>query len=216
MFAYTRNMQLALSDKVRRTGLVAGAGVLLILGGGFLLAALWTYLAHHLGWGSMAASIAIGGVLFAVGILVLLIARVERHPVPTTDELKSEVEQQLNLLANTALERASTAADEALDRASAKATAVLDLAEQKVHSVTDDLGYRANRAADQAEARLYGAARRAGETTARRMGFGAMNGSSDRPGSRAGTIAPLLGALAVGVTLAGRFQDWRHRDEDPD
>ena len=44
MFAYARNMQLALGDKLRRAGLTAGAGVFLLIGLGFLLAALrWSW-----------------------------------------------------------------------------------------------------------------------------------------------------------------------------
>lgn len=216
MFAYAKNMQLALSDKLRRTGLAAGAGVVLTLGAGFLLAALWTYLADHLGWGPLFASLAIGSVLVVVGLIFLLMARSERHPVPSTDDLRLEVEQQLNLAANAAINKVSDAADSTLERAASKASAILDLAEHKVHAVSDDLGYRANRMADRAEARVYGAARHAGEATAQKLGLGSMlgRGGEDGRASKLATVAPLLGALAVGVTLASRFQDRRHRDEE--
>ncbi|MBD9528208.1 MULTISPECIES: phage holin family protein [Paracoccus] len=210
MFVFARNMQLAASDKMRRAGLAVGAGVVLTIGAGFLLAALWTWLAHHLGWGPMAASLAIGGVLTVLGLIVLSVARVERHPVPSTDELKIEVEQQLNLMANTAVTKVSDAADAALDRAKLKAGEVMDLAENKVHAVADNLGYRANLAADQAEARVYGAARNLGDQAARRFGFAS---DPDAGPSRSATVAPILGVLAVGITLASRLRGRHDQDE---
>ena len=211
MFVYAKNVQLAFSDKLRRIGLTVTAGVVLTIGCGFLLAALWTWLAVHLGWGPLGASLAIGGGLVVIGLITLGVAAKERHPMPTTDALRLEVEQQLNLAANAALVKATDAADLALDRASAKAAEMMDLAENKIHSVADDLGYRANRMADRAEARVYTAARQAGETTARKLGFGAM--ADDEPRSGLATYAPLVGALALGLTVATRLQDWRHRDD---
>ncbi|MTH79319.1 phage holin family protein [Paracoccus aestuariivivens] len=211
MFAYAKNMQLAASDKLRRVGLTVGAGVVLTIGAGFLLAALWSYLTYNLGWGSMMASLVIGAVLVVLGLIVLGIARVERHPAPSTDDLRVEVEQQLHLMANSAITKVSDAADAAMDRASVKAGQVLDQAEHKVHAVADNLGYRANRAADLAEARVYGAARNMSETAARRFGFA--SSETDEP-SRMSSVAPFLGALAVGITLASRLQSRRHRDDD--
>ena len=41
MFDYARNMQLALTDRLRRAGLMAGAGAVLLIAAGFLLAALF-------------------------------------------------------------------------------------------------------------------------------------------------------------------------------
>ncbi|MDS9468105.1 phage holin family protein [Paracoccus sp. MBLB3053] len=215
MFAYAKNMQLAVSDKLRRAGFAAGAGVVLVLGAGFLLAALWTFLAYHLGWGSMVASLVIGGFMVAIGLILVVIAGRERHPVPSTEDLRIEVEQQINLMANTAITKASDAADAAMDRAASKAGNLLDLAENKVHSVADNLTYRANRFADQTEARVYGSARRMGENAARRFGFASPEQGEDlteedRGGIRATNIAPVLGLVAVGLTLASRY---RRREE---
>ena len=109
MFVYAKNMQLALSDKLHRLGLAAGAGVVLILGAGFLLAALWTWLAYHLGWGSLGASLAIGLVMVVIGVIFLMMAKHERHPMPSTDELKAEVQQQLHLAADTAIAKVTGA-----------------------------------------------------------------------------------------------------------
>ncbi|WP_028714202.1 phage holin family protein [Paracoccus sp. J55] len=218
MFDYTRNLQLALTDRLRRAGLGAGAGLALLIGAGFLLAALWTWLADHLGWGALGASLAIGIGFLVIGLLVMLMARKERHPVPTTDELKAEVEQRLMLAADAAIGKATGAADAALERASQKANRLMEQAEQRVHSVADSLSYKADRLADRAEARVYGTARRAGEQAAQRLGLppdalrraaGQVQAASQ---SRAAAIAPLIGAFAVGMTLASRFQDWRQRD----
>ncbi|MTH36357.1 phage holin family protein [Paracoccus limosus] len=219
MFAYTRNMRLALSDRLRRAGLAGAAAVVLLLAAGFLLAALWTWLAHGLGWGPLRASLVIGGALAVIGLILLALAGREKHRLPSTDELKTEVEQQLHLMANTAIGKASDAADAALERASDKASHLMDRAEQKVHAVADDLGYRANRFADQAEARVYGTARQVGDATAQRFGFTGTQAraAADRVrGSNAAALAPVLGALAVGITLATRLQDWRHRDDPPE
>lgn len=220
MFVYAKNMQLALSDKLHRLGLAAGAGVVLILGAGFLLAALWTWLAYHLGWGSLGASLTIGLVMVVIGVIFLMMAKHERHPMPSTDELKAEVQQQLHLAADTAIAKVSTAADQAVDRAATKANALLDTAEQKVHGVADDLAYRANRFADQAEARVYGTVRGVTESTAERFGLGAQPAAS-RTGqgggaSGASRYGAVLGALAIGLTVANRLQHRRHRDDHPD
>ncbi|WP_288949003.1 phage holin family protein [uncultured Paracoccus sp.] len=219
MFDYTRNLQLAVSDKLRRAGLSAGAGVALLIGAGFLLAALWTWLAYHLGWGALGASLTLGIAFVLIGLVAMLIARKERHPLPTTDDLKAEVEQRLRMAADVAVAKATGAADAAMDRATDKVGRLMEQAGQRVHSFTDNLSYKADRLADRAEARVYGAARRAGETAADRLGLPAemLQQAAERTKqasqSRIGAIVPLIGAFAVGMTLASRLQDWRHRDE---
>ncbi len=219
MFDYSRNLQLALTDKLRRAGLGAGAGVALLVGAGFLLAALWTWLAHHLGWGSLGASLAIGLGFVLIGLVVMLMAKKDRHPVPTTDELKSEVEERLMLVADAAIGKATGAADAALERASQKANRLMEQAEQKVHSVTDNLSYKADLMVDRAEARVYGAARRAGETVTDKLGLSpdtlrrASGQLHEASQSRAAPFAPLIGAFAVGITLATRLQNRRRRDD---
>lgn len=199
MFVYARNMKLAAADRLRRLELVTGAGVVLTIGIGFLLSALWLVLARYLGWGSIAASLTIGFALVAVGLLVLASARTERHPVPSADELKLEVEQQLNLLANAAIDRAQDTAGAALDQAVQRAGRVMDMAEHKVHAFTDNLGYRVNRVAERAGA--------PGETAARH--FRSESGSEEQPASRGSRILPILAVVAAGVTLAARVQDLR-------
>lgn len=219
MIAYAKNMQLALSDRFRRAGLAAGAGLMMAVAVGFLMAALWTYLADHLHWGSMLASLAIGGGLVVIGLICLMMAKRERHRTPTTEELRTEVAEQLNVMTNAAINRASDAADLAFGRVADKAGDLLNVAENKAHSVADDLSYRANRFADQAEAKVYGTARGMGEAAASKLGISPhlvrLAGAKLGPErvSNAAAIAPLLGAFAVGITLASRLQEWRHRDD---
>lgn len=210
MFAYARNMQLALGDKLRRAGLTAGAGVFLLIGLGFLLAALWTWLAHHLGWGALGASLAIGSGFVAIGLILLLLARNERHPLPTPDELKTEVEAQVSGMADAAIARVSGAADQVVERATGKASRLMGLAGQKARSATDDLAYRADRYADRAESQAYRTARQSEDALR-----GAARRDDQGADSRAptATIAPLLGAFAVGITLASRLRAWRNRDK---
>ncbi|UXU80146.1 phage holin family protein [Paracoccus sp. SMMA_5_TC] len=222
MFNYTRNMQLALSDKLRRAGLGAGAVGAVVVGVGFLISALWIWLAHHLHWGPLGASLAIGATFVAVGLIALAGARRERHPMPTTDDLKSEVAQNLTLLADQAVDRATGVADAAINRASEAASQLVERTGQKVHSVADTLAYKADLLAERAESRVVGSARRSGEAIMDRLGIApqtlrkAQDGLSRGGKSNAATLAPLLGAFAVGMTLASRFQDWRHRDEVDD
>lgn len=216
MFTYARNVKLATSDKVRRAGIAVGAGVLLAIAAGFLLAALWSYLAYSLGWGAVAASLVIGVAMLALSLILFSMARTERHPMPSVDDLRHEVGQQMNLMANSAINKASDAAESVMDHASVKAGEVLGLAENKAHAVADDLSYRANRMADRAEARAYGAARDLGENAARGLGLKPGTrpaGDEARQPGRA-SLAPYIGALAVGITIASRLQGRRNRDRD--
>lgn len=218
MFDYTRKLQLALTDRLRRAGLMAGAGVVLLVAAGFLLAALWTWLAWYLHWGPLWASLAIGLGFLLIGLVLAGMAKAERHPAPTTDELKAEVEERLNLAAHAAVAKASAVADRTLERASEKAGLLMETAQQRAHSVVDDLSYRADRFADRAEAKVCGAARGLGETASRRLGLApdamerAVGGAAR---SRAAPFVPLIGAFAVGITLASRLGR-RDRDEDED
>lgn len=214
MFDYARNMQLALTDKLRRAGMLAVAGLAALIAAGFLLAALWIWLAWHLLWGPLLASLAIGAGFLLIALGLMLVAGKERHPTPTTDELKAEVEHRLMVAADLAVEKVTGAADMAMDRASEKAEHLAEATRQRVHSVVDDLSYRADRLADRAEARVHGAARGLGESAARGLGLPpdaverAVSGASQ---SRAAPFMPLIGAFAVGLTLASRL---RRRDDD--
>lgn len=225
MFDYTRNMQLALTDRLRRAGLMAGAGAVLLIAAGFLLAALWTWLAWHLHWGPLYASLAIGGGFLVIGLVMAGMAGKPRHRTPTTDELKAEIEQKLNLAADVAVAKVSDAADLAMDRASQKAGHLMEAAEQRVHSLAEGLSYRADRFADRTEARVYGAARKVGENASRRLGLAPdtiERAVDDASQSRAAPFVPLIGAFALGITLASRLrrrgddasQDWPPQDWD--
>lgn len=219
MFAYGRKMQLALSDRLRRAGLMAGAGGALLVGSGFLLAALWTWLASYLGWGPLWASLAIGAGFALIGLILLAISGHERHPVPGTDELGAEIEERVNLMVDAALDKAAGAADAAVDRAKRKATRLMDAAGQRMQAASDQVGYGADRLADRAEAQAQTAAHRLRE--AARDGFGTAPTPPEDARARAGhprsaAFAPLIGAFAVGLTLASRLRGRRRSDDDPD
>lgn len=221
MFAYGKKMQLALSDKLRRAGLMAGAGAVLLIGAGFLLATLWTWLATHLGWGPLWASLAIGAGFSLIGLILLLLASRERHPTPSTDELRSEIEERANLMVDAALNKATGAADAAINRATQKATRLMGAAGQRVQAVSDQVAYGADRFADRAEAQAQTAAHRVRE--AAESGLGTASAALDEAAARAGrsrtaAVAPLIGAFAVGLTLASRLRGRRHQDDwdDPE
>lgn len=212
MHSYAQRLKLALADTARRSAFKAVAGVLFAIAAGFLLAALWSWLAHGLGWGSAVASLAIGAALLVIGLVVMMLAR-PRHPMPSSEDLKHEVQAQINL-----------AADAAVLRARSEAARMVDMAGNKVHSVMDQASYRAHKFASDTERRVQDLAR----DTAQRAGLTPENTKaakdaarhvSDRAkvaaNSNAGSMAKLLAAFAVGVTLAARLRENR-RDDDYD
>ena len=209
MFDYARNMQLALADTGRRVAFKAAAGIVALLGAGFLIAALWTFLADNLGWGPLGASLAIGLLFVVIGIVLLSMSKTVKHRVPSTDELRAEVE-----------ERVSLAADAALEKARVKAVEVVDNVENRVHALVDDVSYRAGKFAEDAEAKVQGFTRNVAGEAARKVGLTpqflseAQETLTRVKDSNAATIPPLIGAFAIGVALAGKLQHWRHRDDD--
>ena len=214
MFDYARNLKLAAQDTGRRVAIKAAAGGAVMLGVGFLLAALWTFLARTLGWGPLAASLLIGVVFVGAGIALLASSQAVKHPVPGTDELKAEIETRLEL-----------ATDAALEKARFKAVEVVDTVENRVHSLVDDVTHKASRFADNAEARVQGFASgimgQAGKA-AQSVGLTQDRVARVRTGaeryrrSNAAAISPLIGAFAVGITLANRLKSRRHGDDPED
>ena len=211
MLDYAQRLKLALGDVARRSAFKAVAGVLFAIGAGFLLAALWSWLATGLGWGSVNASLAIGAGFVVIGLLLLLLTR-PRHRMPTTDDLKKEVQARVNL-----------AADAAVNRARSEASRMVDMAENKVHSVMDQASFRANKFASDTERRVQDLAR----DTARKAGLTPENVDAARQAagrasdkarvaanSNAGSMAKLLAAFAVGVTLAAKLRENRRDDDD--
>lgn len=211
MFDYARKMQLALSDAGRRVAFKAAAGVVALIGAGFLLAALWTFLARNLGWGPLGASLAIGIIFVAIAGFLLSRSKAVMHPVPTTDELKAEVETRVSL-----------AADAALEKARGKASEVVDTVEAKVSGLVENVAERASRFASDAEAKVHGFTRNVAGEAASKVGltpkfFSEAQDTFDRvKDSNAVTIPPLLGAFAIGIALASKVQQWRHQDDHAD
>lgn len=212
MFDYARRLQLALGDTVRRSAMKGIAGVVIAAGAGFLIAALWSWLAHGLGWGAINASLAIGGGFVLIGVVLLLISARPRHHMPTSDDLKREVEATVSL-----------AADAAADRARTEAQRVMDMAQNKVSSLMDGASFRANRMANDAERRVQGfvrdTARKAGVTTenvtaARDAAGRARAKAGAAANSNGGSMAKLLAAFAVGVTLASTLASRRDAAAD--
>ncbi|WP_245948560.1 phage holin family protein [Paracoccus lutimaris] len=198
-------MQLALTDKLRRGGLMAGAGAVLLVGLGFLLAALWTWLATYLEWGPLWASLAIGAGFVSIGFVLMLMAAREKHPTPSTDELRAEIEERANLMV-----------DAALDKASQKATRLMDAAGQRVQTLSDRVVYGADRYADRAEAQAQAAAQRIREASdsGLKVASETLEDVTARvKHSNTAAIAPLIGAFAIGLTLASRLRN-RHRGDD--
>lgn len=214
MFDYAQRLQLALKDTARRSAMKAIAGVILVVALGFLIAALWSFLAHNLEWGPALASLAVGGGFVLIAVILLLAARKARHEMPTTEDLRKEVEARITL-----------AKDAAIDKGRAEAERMMDIAGNKVVSLMDEASFRANKLADDTERRVYGAARHAAEA----VGLTSTNISTMRSkvddatdtlaranSSNAASIAKLLGAFAVGITLAAKLREGRDTDDYED
>ncbi|MFC0200467.1 phage holin family protein [Paracoccus rhizosphaerae] len=199
MFDFARRVQLAAGDAARRTALKVAAAVVGLVASGFLLAALWSFLADTLEWGAALASLSIGaGLAVIAGLLIVLSSR-RRHEMPTTDDLKREVQA-----------RASLAADAAVDRARSEALRIANMAEERAHALIDEASSRAGQMAEDAERRVSGTLRSVG------LGSTGSPASADRahhPLAPSAMTGKLIGAFALGITLAAKIQE-RRRDHD--
>ena len=203
MFDYVNRLQLAAKDSARRAVMKVVAGLILAIGAGFLIAALWSYLAINLGWGPMLASLAIGGGFVAIALILLMVSNRQRHAMPTTDDLKREVEARVTLATDAAVERART-----------EASRLVDLAGSRAQSLLDDAGDRVGRIADDTGQRFYGLARSVGITPqnmarAKADAGQVRDGAKRAADSNVGSMAKLIGAFAIGVTLAAKLQERR-------
>lgn len=210
MFDYAQRFKLALKDMARRSAMKLVAGVILALASGFLIAALWSFLADTLEWGPAMASLAVGGLFLVAAGVIWAMSRTAQHQMPTKEDLRREVEA-----------RASLAAEAAAERARAEAARLMDMAGNKVVSLMDDASYRASKLADDTERRVFGAVRNVAESTGlternirtvRSKIDDATDTLSRASNSNAGSIAKIVGAFAVGVTLAAKLSESRGRD----
>lgn len=211
MFDYAQRLQLALKDTARRSAMKAAAGVILAVAAGFLVAALWSFLAHDMGWGPALASLAVAALFIVAGLILFMMSKKTKHEMPTTDDLKREVEARVSL-----------AADAAVEKARSEAERVVDMAGNKVSSLMDEASYRATKLADDTERRVFGVARSAAQAvgftqsnldTVRSKVEDAQDTLSRANSSNAASMAKLLGAFAIGVTLAAKL---RERDDEDD
>ncbi|WP_234853032.1 phage holin family protein [Paracoccus everestensis] len=210
MFDYAQRLQLALKDTARRSAMKAAAGIVLAVAAGFLVAALWSFLAHNLGWGPALASLVVAGLFILAGLILFGMSKATHHEMPTTDDLKKEVEARVSL-----------ARDAAIEKARAEAERVVDMAGNKVSSLMDEASYKVTKLADDTERRVFGVARNAAQAvgftqtnmdTVRSKVEGATDTLSRANSSNAGSMAKLLGAFAIGVTLAAKLRE--REDED--
>lgn len=212
MFDYAQRLQLALKDTARRSAMKAVAGVVLAIAAGFLIAALWSFLAHDLHWGPALASLAVSVLFIVIGLVLFTMSKNARHEMPSTEDLKKEVEARVSL-----------AADAALLKARSEAERVMDMAGNKVSSLMDEATYRANKLADDTERRVFGVARNAAQAvgftptkieTVRSRVEEATGTLSRATSSNAASMAKLLGAFAIGVTLAAKLREQYDDDDD--
>lgn len=211
MFDYAQRLQLALKDTARRSAMKAAAGAILAVAAGFLVAALWSFLAHDMDWGPALASLAVAALFIMVGLILFVMSKNARHEMPTTDDLRKEVEARVALATNAAVEKARFEAER-----------VVDMAGNKVSSLMDEASYRATKLADDTERRVFGVARSAAQAvgftqsnldTVRSKVEDAQDTLSRANSSNAASMAKLLGAFAIGVTLAAKLRE--REDEDP-
>lgn len=204
MFDYVNRMQLALGDKARRAGLKAGAGVALLIGAGFLLAALWSWLAWQMALGPIYASLIIGAAFAVIGLIILSGSGKERHAVPTAEDLRSEVSTTLSLAADAAIDKVKFQAESAVEGAKAKVSSLFGGAGDKVMSAAHgavDLAAGAGR-------KVAEAAEMGGETLheARETLDRAME-------TKAGPAIGLAGAFSIGMVFASLISKSRSNDD---
>lgn len=208
MFDYTRNMKLALQDMLRRSAIKAAAGLVLLIGLGFLLAALWSFLATELAWGSMNASLAIGGGFMLIGVIFLLVGGRVAHEPPSTDDLKNEIEARLTL-----------ATDAAANRARAEVMRVVDGAADRANALMGRASSRASHFVSDTEETIRDTARKVGLTpervdAAKDQAQDLAQQAKEAADSNAGSMTKLVGAFAIGMTLAATLSRRRQGDDD--
>lgn len=204
MFDYVNRMQLALGDKARRAGLKAGASVALLIGAGFLLAALWSWLAWHMELGPAYASLIIGGSFAVIGLIVWAASGKERHAVPTSEDLRSEVQTRLSLATDAAIDKVKFEAGNAVDTAKTKVNSMFGGAAGSVMNVAHgagDLAAGASQKVSRVAELGSDALHEARETLDRAV----------EP--KAGPAVSLAGAFAVGMALSGLLARSRSKDD---
>lgn len=212
MFDYVNKLQLALGDKARRTGLKIGAGVVGLIATGFLLAALWGWLAYQMDLGPTMASLIIGGAFLLIALILFGMSKSERHSMPSTDELKSEVEARLSLATDTALDKAKGKAEDTMDSAQARVSSLFSAVEDKARGLVDHTEARVQNVASSFTGVASSTARKAGLT---RDNIDAAKETLDRAtDSRAAPGVGLVGAFAVGMAIAGALKGRGGRDRD--
>ncbi|NHF72486.1 phage holin family protein [Paracoccus xiamenensis] len=200
MFDYVNKLQLALGDKARRTSAKAGAGVVALIGAGFLIASLWSWLAWNMEYGPALASLIIGGGLVLLALIILAATKPVRHQMPTSDELKSEIEMRL-----------SNATDAAFDRAKFKAEETMDSVQNRVTSLVGTAGDKARGVFEAAGSRAQDAASTVGLT-----GENLQDAKDviDRASHhRAAPAVGLAGAFAVGMAVASALKSRRSKED---
>nr|WP_252727211.1 phage holin family protein [Paracoccus sp. C2R09] len=176
-------MKRGVSDSFRRAGLKAAGGVVAAVALGFLVAALWSFLANDLDWGSTLASLAIGVLLLLIALIVILSARKRRHEMPTGDDLKREMQARLAVAKNAAVDQARSKFDDVVQPLRDSAAKV-GLAPSTAASARSGMVKGTEQVHDMAETNL-------------------------------GSMGKLIGAFAVGLTIASAIRD-RNRDEEED
>lgn len=200
MFDYVRKLKLAASDMGRRVGLKAAAAAVGLVAAGFLIAAFWTLLAYTFDLGSLWASVIVFVVFAIIAAVLWSMSNTVKHPVPSTDELKREVEA-----------RASLAAEAGLEKAKIKAREVVDLADNRIHSLLDTASEKAATLVDNAEAKVQRFTRTAVVDAADKVGLNQerIDDLSDMATrvreSRAAPAIGVAGALVLGLALASRL-----------
>lgn len=203
MFDYVNKLQLALGDKARRTSLKLGAAVAALIGLGFLIAAAWSLLAWNLELGPAMASLIVGGVFALVGAVIWTQSNPERHPMPTGDELRAEVEMRLQGATDAAIDKVKSTATEAVDNAQAHVSAFFGAAPDKARNMAKTAGAGVGAMASNA---VKGAATKAGISD---DGLDEVKATVERAAPGVG----LVGAFAVGMAIANALASRRNEED---
>ncbi|WP_282603217.1 phage holin family protein [Paracoccus sp. PARArs4] len=184
MIEFAQNLKRGISDSFRRTGMKIGGGIVAAIAFGFLTAALWSFLAVELDWGSTLASLAVGGGFLVIALALFIAARKPRHRMPTGDDLKREVQARVSLAKDAAVGQVRSKFDEAV---------------QPLKEKAERAGATPERAAAVRDGAIHGASQ-----------------VDQAASTNLGSMGKLIGAFAVGLTIASAIRGRNDDDDDFD
>lgn len=136
MFNYVQNMKAAAKDTAARYGMTAAAGAIFVVALGFLLGALWVWMARQ--WGALNTNLAFAGAFAVIALITLAVARSRHVEPPTVEDLRDEVEAKIAETANHLINKAEAKVNRFVGETEARVT---NLARSTTDQITQAVGF---------------------------------------------------------------------------